>query len=87
MLVFHHEVFYFSMVISNDSWLTWKFRSVLPIKARQNYAQSVMMILSCLTGSGCGVLALLFQKEENVDVHFFSLSSLELCLILTISLV
>jgi len=61
-------------------WLRWKFRNMPAIKARQKYAQTIMMILCYLIGVGWGVCALIFQYEEG-GAGFDSYSSLVLCLV------
>jgi len=54
-----------TIVLVIGLWLQWKYRYMPAIKARQNYAQTIMMIVCYTVGLGSGVCALLFHKQED----------------------
>lgn len=60
--------------------LRWKFRSEPAIKARQKYAQSLMLILCYFIGIGSGHCAMVFQKEQENGL-FRSYHKFVVCLI------
>jgi len=57
--------------------LQWKYRFVPAMKARQKYAQIIMMIVCFTVGVGSGVCALLYNKQED-GARFHSYSWLVL---------
>jgi len=60
--------------------LRWKYRFMPAMKAREKYAQTIMMIVCYTVGLGSGVCALLFKQQEDGD-QFHSYSWVVLCLI------